>query len=334
MKSKVSSAAIIDIFQVEFWDSFDSNSVGYDIVMPIKNTNGLFKYNLTSIYRHIPVNRLLVGDAGCDDNSLEVLEDFPRVNVYDHKHFKTSGVCIADLISKVQTEHFFYLHADIFIPDSETVETLVKRMDQADWLEGFRKHLTILEHSPERYYTDKRSYSGMQFGKSSLLQNAVQNIKDGELQRNEDIVIAELVEKQNGSFLKVKESVHVHQVMNKDESHEPPIKSVQYIREENKEWSAENWRIHIRGIVLHTEPKPHLVLEVLRAMVELSNLQSLRGFSVEIKELALLRPAWSKYLQKGSAARIYFLLPFRNRALFMLVCWTKLKQILKRLIHN
>ena len=51
-----------------FADRFATDSArALDVIIPIVHTNELWRSNLTSIYREIPVNRLLIGDGGCID---------------------------------------------------------------------------------------------------------------------------------------------------------------------------------------------------------------------------------------------------------------------------
>ena len=98
---------VSEIINSKFIDAYDPKEESYDIVFPILNTNQLLENNLKSIFSNIPVNRLLVGDAGSTDDSIKILHKFPRVEIFDHKNFKTSGVCIIDLIRRVNTKHFF-----------------------------------------------------------------------------------------------------------------------------------------------------------------------------------------------------------------------------------
>ena len=316
MNIKTSNAAILDILNAKFYDKYDPELESFDIVIPIKNTNAFFYENLCSIYRNIPVNRLLIGDAGCSDNSLEVLQSFPRVEVFDHRHFVTQGVCIKDLIMRVQTKHFFYLHADIFIQDQTCVDTLIDKRDQAEWIEGFRKHITINEAVPENYFGDERSYSGMQLGETSLLQKSVSDIVDGDLQRNEDIVIAELVKKNGGIFKKVKESSHLHQIMNKDCTHEPILTNVSVVREEDALWMVQIATVHIRGIVKHLAPKPYLVIEIQKQLLELLKSGHFHTVSSELAELGKRYPEWQKYIYGGLKIKVHILMPLRFPRLY------------------
>ena len=57
----------------EMKDRFEDKSlVPVDVIIPIIHTTTLWKANLQSIYREIPVNRLIISDGGCIDNSLEI----------------------------------------------------------------------------------------------------------------------------------------------------------------------------------------------------------------------------------------------------------------------
>lgn len=293
MKSK-NNFLLKEIFNNKLNDLYLNNENGYDIVMPILNTNPLFEYNLISIYNNISVNRLLIGDAGSTDESLEVLKKFPRVEIIDHKRYKTSGICVADLINRVTTRHFFYLHSDIYIPNSDVFSILLKRKNEADWIEGFRDHLYILKNTPNNYFTDERSYSGIQLGNTELLKKSVSCIQDGDLQRNEDIVITELVKDNGGVFIKVKESVHIHQVMDKDGLHEPKLVDISVKKNENKEWEVINYKIQIKGIVKHTKPKDYLINEVRMSILALTMYNKL---DIDfLKQLSIENPSWKKYL--------------------------------------
>jgi hypothetical protein len=87
-----------------------------DVIIPIVHTNELWRSNLISIYREIPVNRLLIGDGGCMDNSLEVARQFPRVEVIDHRSFTSLGYSIRHVIEALEREWIIYLHSRAYLP--------------------------------------------------------------------------------------------------------------------------------------------------------------------------------------------------------------------------
>ena len=70
---------------VAFADRFEREpDVAVDVIIPMLHTNELWRANLLSIYREIPVKRLLLGDGGCTENTIEIARSFPRVEVFDH----------------------------------------------------------------------------------------------------------------------------------------------------------------------------------------------------------------------------------------------------------
>ena len=84
------------IIDYEFIDLYEThqNDESYDIILPLKNSTPLFKENLFSWYRNININSILVGDAESGDDSIDIVKNFPRVKIFDHKEFLTSGYSI------------------------------------------------------------------------------------------------------------------------------------------------------------------------------------------------------------------------------------------------
>src|SRR5437763_15614085 len=61
-----------------FVDRFETDrSAAVDVIIPVIHTNELWKANLFSLYREIPIHKLFIGDGGCVDNSIDVVKTFP-----------------------------------------------------------------------------------------------------------------------------------------------------------------------------------------------------------------------------------------------------------------
>jgi len=75
----------------DFVDRFGSKKEeeAVDVIVPLLNTNELWERNLYSFYREIPINRSLIGDGGCTDDSIEIVKKFPRVIVIDQSKYKS-----------------------------------------------------------------------------------------------------------------------------------------------------------------------------------------------------------------------------------------------------
>ena len=72
-----------------------------DVIIPVMHTKELWRSNLLSIYRGIPVNRLVLGHGGVIDDTVEMACQFPRVEVFDHTGFVSLGDSIRKLIEAV-----------------------------------------------------------------------------------------------------------------------------------------------------------------------------------------------------------------------------------------
>ena len=238
-----------------------------DVIIPIINTNELFKKNVTSVYREIPVNRLIIGNGGSDDDSLEILKDFPRVKIIDQTKNKTLGYCLTELISLVETDWFIYLHSDVYIPEKWYNE-MKKNKDKYDWFESDYRVTTLINVNPE-IRDAKRAYSGGQMGKKEAFKKIIPKIDDDYLYRNEDIIFKELIEKEGFKWGRVLETQFYHQVMNKKGEKEPEFERVDISLLHDTQWEIETFLKQVKGIIKYTSPKSHLIYMVnqpLRAL--------------------------------------------------------------------
>ena len=126
-----------------------------DVIIPIIHTNELWRANLLSIYREIPVSRLLLADGGCKDDSLDIAGEFPRVQVLNHRSFQSLGYSLRKLIEEVRTDWFIYLHSDVFLP-SGWFDAMEKGCDHYDWFESGQT-TTILARFTAPTLAEKRA---------------------------------------------------------------------------------------------------------------------------------------------------------------------------------
>ncbi len=194
----------------EFVDKYEEfNDSGIDVIIPVFHTNELWEVNLKSIYREIPVKRLIISDGGVIDNSIEIVSKFPRVEILDHRHFKSLGKCIAELIASVQTEHFIYLHSDVYLP-SDWYINMIKYKDTYDWY-GCPMNITYmysLLHNDEN-----RPYAGSQMGRKDAFIGVERFVGDDYVYRFEDFVFDEYVKSKGYKTGKISDTFHYHQSM-------------------------------------------------------------------------------------------------------------------------
>ena len=272
----------------------ERKETGVDVIIPIMNTNELWERNLHSIYKEIPVNRLLIGDSGSTDVSVECARKFPRVEVIDQSKLKTLGGSLKDLLARIKTDWFVYLHSDVFLPPG-WYDEMVKLKDRYDWFECPQKLTAMIEFWYNRGEDIPRPYSGSQMGKRSAFEKVLPLIDDDYLYRNEDMVIMELVNRFGGKYGKTAKTFHYHQLMNKRGEREPKFESFSLKRELDKQWEIKTCDMQARGIIKYTDPKPYLLGSVNESLYVLHTLGALNWLEFKrwVKET---NPAWLKHI--------------------------------------
>lgn len=282
--------------QPPFFD-LASNYTGdpVDVIIPIIHSNEFWRTNLLSFYKEIPINRLLIGDGGCIDNSLEVVREFPRVEVLDHRSFKSLGYSIAKLIEAVKTPWFIYLHSDVFLPPG-WFDEMKKHQSQYDWYEC-RQHITVLADYPLDYHGFNRPYSGSQMGRREAFKDVTKKIEDDYLYRSEDIVLADLITRNGYRYGRVDSAFHFHQVMYKQSAWQRLIKSVDIQVDRSPEEEFREFHSQLYGLIKYTEPDPYRIYAVR------SNIEQLKRINrLDLKEVKTFAEGnnrvWLPYLKQ------------------------------------
>jgi hypothetical protein len=303
MPSKNIFQDLVNDLDGDFIDRFcndESNAV--DVVIPVHNTNIFWRANLVSIYREIPVSRLIVGNGGCKDNTLEALEEFPRVQILDHTSFKTLGKSLASMFQEVQTDWFVYLHSDVHLPPG-WFDHMSAHRDQYDWFECERRSLTLLDLYEKRQNKASRPYSGSQMGKSAVLKNVASKIEDDFLYRNEDLIIRWLVEETGSQYARITDTFHYHERINKPGLQEPDFENVVIKRTSDPDWEKDTYIKQFKGLIKYTEPDVnHLIQNAKDARAKLLSIDP--NLDSDLKIFCKNNsPTWFSTIYKGSSQR-------------------------------
>jgi len=100
-----------------------------DVIMITKNSashSPIFEKCLRSIYREIPVKRLLVIDAFSEDETLKILKKFPKVEV--HHLMGNRAVARQYGIQQVETDFFMFVDDDVIL--------------RKNWFKVAQRHIT------------------------------------------------------------------------------------------------------------------------------------------------------------------------------------------------
>jgi glycosyltransferase involved in cell wall biosynthesis len=266
-----------------------------DVIIPLFNSNVLWRTNLLSFYREIPIKTLIVGDGGSTDDSVAVVKEFPRVNIIDQKNYRSLGYCIRKLIEMVETEYFIYLHSDVWLPNG-WFDKMYAYKNTYDWFECYRRITILFEYEEQRQNMAERPYSGSQFGRTAAFRELLPNIEDDYLYRNEDIIFMELLKKFGGRYFRIPDTYHYHQIMNRKGEKEPKTKSVSIVREYDPDWEVRMLNMQARGIIKYLEPKGYLKDSVNAPLRALDRIERLnwKEFCKWVKET---NPIWLRYIK-------------------------------------
>jgi hypothetical protein len=265
-----------------------------DVIIPVIHTNELWRANLLSYYREIPVRRLLIGDGGCIDDSLEVVKTFPRVEILDHSGYKSLGFSIRRLIEAVNTEYFVYLHSDVFLPPG-WFDVMKKYQTAYDWFECRQKITALIEFDLND--DGSRALSGSQMGRKRSFEGFLSKIEDDYLYRNEDIILAGLMEEDGKKYGRVNEAFHYHQVMYKQSSWGRRVKTVNFELEIDPKEEIRAAEMQVKGLVKYMAPNVRYVHGIVVNMDRLQELGAL-DWKQFLEWIRHTNPAWLPLISK------------------------------------
>lgn len=286
----------------KFTDRFlNDPSDAIDVIIPVYHTNELWKANLISVYREIPVRRLLISDGGVIDDSIDIVKQFPRVEVFDHRHFKSLGKCVAELIKEVTAEWFIYLHSDVYLPES-WFERMKSHKGNYDWF-GCPMNITALVD----YRSDgsNRPYSGSQMGKKAAFMKGIDRIDDDYVYRQEDFVFNKIVEDAGFKTGKIEDTFHYHQVMfRKSKGFQLEVTALTIHTNTPEAEKIRTNNTQVRGIVKYLDPiDPHIInsFKVITAEMLKKGELEYDEFKKWIDEV---NPVWNKYFTSSVIVKI------------------------------
>lgn len=225
-----------------------------DVIIPIIHTNELWRANLHSVYREIPIHRLLIGDGGCKDDSLDIVKAFPRVEIFDHRSFVSLGYSLRKLIEEVRTEWFIYVHSDVYLPPG-WFNTMRAHQPSYDWF-GCPQRLTVMVEYP--LVDPRRPYAGSQMGRKAAFEAGISRIDDDYVYRQEDFVLADIVRKAGYTEGRIEDTFHYHQLAHRASPWSRKVKRVVLEVEETPEEEVRAAMTQARGIIKYLDPDPVL----------------------------------------------------------------------------
>ena len=100
-----------------------------DVVMLTLDADNFLHRCLCSLYREVPVNRLLVCDGGSKDSTKAIFQDYPRVLFFARPDIRTMGKAYEFLFNQVETEWCVIIDADLELQEDGFDKMCQKRQE-------------------------------------------------------------------------------------------------------------------------------------------------------------------------------------------------------------
>lgn len=276
-----------------FEDRFAKNPDGaVDVIIPVIHSNELWEPNLISIYREIPVKRLLIGDGGCVDDTIPIVKKFPRVEILDHTAVKTIGYSERLLIEAVQTDWFIHLHSDVFLPEG-WFDVMRKYQSQYDYYGCSERDTVLVEFEGE--YGD-RPWAGAQFGRTRAFDKGLKVVDDDYIYRQGDYLYRRMIEENGFKEGFVTETFHYHQAMYRKSAWQRKVKGVRIDVESSPGEELRTAETMAKGAVKYFNP-PFMIDAVVLHVNRLEELgvTTWEEFSLWVEKV---NPVWTAPLAK------------------------------------
>lgn len=266
-----------------------------DVIIPVVHTNELWKANLFSFYREIPIHKLLIGDGGCIDDSISIAEKFPRVDIFDHRSYQSLGYSIRKLIEAVEADWFVYIHSDAYLPPG-WFDVMQKHQNEYDWFGCRMQHTVMVEYDLDY---GVRPWAGSQMGRKKAFESGLSRIDDDYVYRQEDFVFADIVQKAGFKEGKVTDTFHYHQIMHKPTPWARKVRAVKIDVELSHEEDVRTWMMQGKGIVKYLQPHSNWVIRaVVQSFSRLTELKQITWRDCK-QWVMVTNPVWWPYVRLG-----------------------------------
>lgn len=168
---------------------------------------------LDTVYREIPVNRVIALDGGSKDGTLEVLAKYPRMEVHVRPDIRTTGKGCEFLLGLATTPWVVFMDADIELPQG-WYDEMSKYRDTYDFL-GCKRimHYEFYRLEPTSIDPNSRPLGAPWLARRDCLKNY--HVDDDYMWRATDMLLRQVAEQNGYRFGKVATTYHYHHTTDK-----------------------------------------------------------------------------------------------------------------------
>lgn len=184
----------------------------YDTIVTLYFLKEGFEENVRVWFEEIPIKTLYLGIGHNNEDVWKRVKELPydNIKIIDQTHLKTLGGCLVDLMKRIETEWFVYLHGDVQPTEGSLaqMETFMKK-SKMGIIESEHLHVYGKKKKYFNYYDELRSYSAFQLIYKPSIENWFNKIEDDYIYRNEDLIFQNVCE-YNGFEYKKTMAMHFH----------------------------------------------------------------------------------------------------------------------------
>jgi glycosyltransferase involved in cell wall biosynthesis len=230
-----------------------------DGIMMTLDAEKYLEKTLDAMYAEVPIQQLFVIDGGSKDKTLDILRNYPRVNLEVLPNV-TLGKCWEILINRVSTPWFVFIDCGK-IPAKGWYDEMVKYKDKYDYYGSKRiVHYEFEREDPTTTDMEKRPLGGPWIIRKKSVEHY--HVDDDYAWRIIDIILRDVVEKNGYTYGAVSTTSHICYV----------TEGERYVSDEKKKGSAlifkkpelkvynkknmdERMEITVKAIVKYVDPE-------------------------------------------------------------------------------
>lgn len=187
----------------------EPNLEAIDVIMATLDAENFLEKSLYTIYREVPVKKLLVCDGGSKDATVDILKRFPRVELFVRPDIRTGAKIVEFLTFHVETRWFALIDGDIEL-SLGWYDEMSKFQNEFDVLENSREVLAYHKYKED---VEKLNPLGRSGTFCHLIKKSAMNdfrCEDDYLWRFTDMFLRQVVEKSGYRYGKINTTKHVH----------------------------------------------------------------------------------------------------------------------------